>query len=279
MNIRNLLSVGLFLLLSLSAARGIHAAALKGEIARSDFRAWSTNFNGVWLHFNQLVSGTSIGNQWSNRYGVVFATVTDPSGKRLAKPTPVVTSSSYAYNLGRITIVGSPCAGCLDDKACDYEIRFVRPQRWAGIQRYWRGPTVTRFIAADGDVLLEAEGEGFHGWMADSEERDFWISRIQITTSPQADAREVGYSDDLIYGTNFVSRLLPFLSLRTMGPPLANPIQKRSFQADYRAGILGETNDFLSLTNELAPGGPSGTSRSKIDLLLDVDPPPTDKPH
>ncbi len=249
------------------------AATFNGEIARSDFRSWSTNHAGVWIHFNQLVAGTALGQQWSNRFGVTFATTSDPTGRPLTRRVPVVTSSSYAYSEGRITVVGSPCVGCLDDRACDYEVRFVRPQRWAGLQRYWRGPTLTRFFAADGDLLHEAQGEGFHGWLSDAEDVDFWVSRIQVTTSVTEGARHVGYSDDLIFGTNAISRMLPYLSLRTIGPAVANPIPKRSFQADYRAGILGQTNDFLQITNGAGLlGAPLDRSRS-TDLLFDLDKP------
>lgn len=255
------------LILTCSASR---AAGLSGEIARSDFRAWSTNHGGTWIHFNQLVTGTALRNQWTNRFGITFATTSDPTGRPLAKPTPVVTSSGYAYNLGRITFVGSPCVGCLDDKSCDYEIRFLKPQRWAGLQRYWKGPTVTRFYASDGDLLHESDGEGFHGWLGDSNDTDFWVSRIEITTRAGDAAREVGYSDDLIFGTNNISRMLPYLSIRTIGPAVANAIPARSFQVDYRARNLGGTNDFLTVTNLIGlPGANNGKARDS-DSLFDV---------
>lgn len=251
-------------------------ASMTGPVARNDFFAWTTNHAGTLIHFNQLLSGGQIQNQFRAKSGVTFATTTDAQGQPLKVPTPVVVSSSYAYNLGRLTIVGSPCKGCFDDKECDYEVRFETPQRWAGLQRYWTGPTLTRFLAADGDVLHEFEGEGFHGWLADTEDPDTWVSRIEITGPTRNGSRQVGYSDDLIFGTNAIPRALSYLSIRATSQAVIDGLERPRFTFNTPLGSRTDTNDWILGTPGLLPGGGvGGTNRpprvSNRDFLIDPD--------
>ncbi len=250
------------------------ASSMSGPVARSDFFSWTTNHGGVLLNFNQQLSGAQLQNQLKSRLGVTFVTTSDAQGQRLKEPTPVVVSASYAYSLGRLTIVGSPCKGCFDDRECDYEIRFETPQRWPGLQRYWTGPTITRFVAADGDVLHEFEGEGFHGWLSDADDRDSWVSRIEITGPAQNGSRQVGYSDDLIYGTNTIPRALSYLSLRATSQAVLDGLQRPRFGFNYEVRGLGDTNEWFiaTSTNRLAPGTTNRPFRpASRDLLIDPE--------
>lgn len=249
------------------------AGSLTGPVAKSDFLAWATNHAGTFLNFNGLLSGGSLQRQWLGRYGVVFGTTSDAEGHPLPEPTPVVVSANYAYNLGRLTLVGSPCKGCYDETSCDYAINFAKPQRWAGLQRYWRGPTLTRFLAADGDVLAEFEGEGFHGWLSDAADPDTWVARIEISGHTRNGKREVGYSDDLVFGTNAIPRILPYLSLRSTSGAVLDGLQRPRLGVDYRLRSLGDTNEWFVSSGTNAPSG--GTNRpgrpARGDLLFDLE--------
>ena len=268
------LAAAAILLLATSPSLPLHAGSLTGPVAKSDFQSWATNHAGTFLNFNGLLSGSGLEKQWLSRFGVRFATTSDAEGRPLSNPTPVVVSASYAYSLGRLTIVGSPCRGCSDERACDYAVEFARPQRWAGIQRYWRGPTLTRFVAPDGDVLHEAEGEGFHGWLSDADDPDTWVARIEISGRDQNGSRQVGYSDDLTFGTNAIPRVLSYLSLRATSGAVLEGLQRPRRGIDYGIRSLGDTNEWFVGTGTNRSIG-MGTNRParlpKGDLLLDLE--------
>lgn len=263
----------LALALVLGGADSARAGSLNGPVAKGDFQSWTTNHGGVFLNFNGLLAGGQLYRQWQARYGVSFATTTDATGRPLPTPTPVVVSANYAYNLGRLTLVGSPCRGCFDDHGCDYEIRFVTPQRWAGLQRYWRGPTLTRFIAPNNDVLAEVEGEGFQAWLSEGDSTNTWVARIEISGRDRGGSRQVGYSDDLVYGTNAIPRLLGYLSLRSTSQAVIDGLNRPWLTTDYRVRTVGDTNEFFLQAGTNAPaGGTNGApGRLKGDLLIEPE--------
>lgn len=267
---RPTLALSAALLLAAVGVPASRAGSLHGEIARSDFHSWATNHGGVFLNFNALLAGTQILNQWESRYGVTFATTAGPDGRPLPAGVPVMASASYAYNVGKITIVGTRPRPAYDDKSCSYEVRFVRPQRWAGLQRYWKGPTLTRFLDVKGEILHEFEGEGFVGWFAETADPATWVSRIEITGQERNGARQVGYSDDVIFGTNAIPRALPYLSLRSGNLPVLAPAAAPRFQLDYQARRNGGSNEWLLATNAV-PLGTNAPAPASRDLLIDLN--------
>lgn len=243
---------------------------MTGEIAKSDFRTWTTNHGGVWLHFNNMLSGTLLSDQLQPRHGVAFATLRNDADSKETRDIPVITSSSYAYNLGRVTFVASRAGAAVEEKYSPYEIRFDRPQRWVGIHRYWRGPTLTRFHGPRGDILYEGKGEGFHAWFAETNETNTWISRIEVTGEPREGRLQVGHSDDLIFGTPPIPRRLEYLSIRSISPALDDPGAAARVEVDYTFRSGTGTNDWFLTTNAL-PAGTQERSliRTNVGIFLD----------
>jgi hypothetical protein len=107
---------------------------------------------------------------------------------------------------------------------------FDSPQRWAGIQRFWNSFTVTQFYDQNDDLLFEFTGEAtpFVGFIADSANTDDWVKRIQIDGRPDQGTRQVGYSDDLMFGTsNLVLIPEPTTSTFFLGALLAGSLRRR----------------------------------------------------
>ncbi|MEO0795187.1 MAG: PEP-CTERM sorting domain-containing protein [Verrucomicrobiota bacterium] len=114
---------------------------------------------------------------------------------------PVV-GSFFASSAGRI--VGTPFASGTDDGRVGYEITFDTPQQYAGIQRIWNDQTLTQFYNGEDELLFELSGVAnpFVGFAGDPGNTNFWVSRIQIDTVAPSTNRQVGLSDDLVYGTS-----------------------------------------------------------------------------
>ena len=114
---------------------------------------------------------------------------------------PVV-GSFFAASAGRI--VGTPFSSGTDDGRVGYEILFDSPQQYAGIQRIWNDQTLTQFFNAEDELLFELSGVAnpFVGFAGNPGDMTTWVSRIQIDTVAPSNSRQVGYSDDLIYGSS-----------------------------------------------------------------------------
>lgn len=248
------------------------AGALKGEIARVDFRAWSTNHGGVFLNFNGLLAGTAVRDQWTARHGVRFSTTRAGDGNELPPGAPVFASAQYAYNIGRITLVGSKARGAAADTAAEYEIRFLRPQRWVGLSRLWAGATVTRFYDAQGGLLHVARGEGFHGWLADTGETNTWVGRVEITGEEREGMRQVGHTDDLVFGTQPIPRTLDYLSLREVTAGALDSGAKPRLELDYRVRRGISANEGFVLTNATTVTGKLFDSSASTNLGVFLEP-------
>jgi hypothetical protein len=250
------------------------AAALTGEIPKADFRTWSTRHGGVWLDFNDLLAGTPVKDQWAARHGLSFTTTHNPAGQALPPGTPVLASTAHAYNAGRITLVGSSAPPTAEDHNAPYEIRFARPQRWAGIHRHWRGPTLTRFHSPTGDILHEARGEGFQAWISETADTNSWVARIEITGELREDLPQVGHSDDLVFGTQDIPRNLPYLSLRSLSAAISEIGPTPRIALDYRLRRGAITNEAFLSTNSL----PGKDGPDDLGIYLDLSEEPTPPP-
>ena len=108
-------------------------------------------------------------------------------------------------------ISGEPPWGPDSDGRVAYEIRFDQPQRWAGLVRHWDNYyTITNFYNLSGNLIHSFQGiqqthggnKTFMGYLADSTDTNQWISRIECDgTTDSTGTRQVGYSDDLYFGT------------------------------------------------------------------------------
>ena len=136
-------------------------------------------------------------NELTASHGVSFATIRNEFGNSI---TPVNVYVSTATN--RVgTIVGTPCTGCIDDGRYAYEIAFTQPQRWAGVERQWNSSTITRFFNPAENLLAEVGGTMFIGFVADTDTADNWVQRIEVDGTGPFGQLQVGYTDDLFFGT------------------------------------------------------------------------------
>lgn len=193
-----LLLVGGVLLFPSRASAGL----VFGPDARTQFEDLAAAFGDTFIDFESLATGTNLTNQFSAQ-GVTFASNISTSGVPFG-PFHVEVSAAFSGTDGN-TIVGSPCAGCSDDGRVGYQIVFAEPQRRAGLERIWNTSTLTQFFNASNAMLGEhvnTVNREFVGFLADGNDPlvDF-VARIQIDTISPSSSRQVGYSDDLFFGT------------------------------------------------------------------------------
>lgn len=161
------------------------------------------NHGDTLIDFND-VSGGPLENQFVNQ-GVTFKSVTNTAGT----PLPTAHNMVFSFFTERAgTIVGTPFAGSgSDDGRIGYEIRFTNPVPRAGLLRIWNTQTLTEFYNADAELLgshVNTVGAEFVGWNTLSTDPADWVSWIRVDTTAPSNSRQVGYSDDLIFGTTLV---------------------------------------------------------------------------
>jgi hypothetical protein len=184
---------------------------IHGPDGMAAFDAWIAAYGGTLIDFESLPTGTDLRDQLP---GLHFASISDVNGNP-AGPFHVEVSGQYPNPAYGNTIVGSPCdGGCVDDGRVTYEVRFDEPQRWVGVQRLWLTEnTVTEFYTGpNGDILLHRYEDMpcytswapyFFGYVVDSGDPSAWITRTVMSGKALApgESRQVGYSDNLRYGT------------------------------------------------------------------------------
>jgi hypothetical protein len=192
---KNVFNIGLALLF---ASLTVNAASFTGATARNLF---NTGAGDTYIDFESVPADTKLDTELAGM-GVTFASISDVNGNP-AGPYHVQLSSVYNASSFGHTIVGSPCSGCVDDGRVRYEIAFLSPQRNAGLQRIWSSDTITRFYNTDGDLLQEYTGlaSEFVAYFSESENQADWVRRIEIDGVNVGGTRQVGYSDDLYFGT------------------------------------------------------------------------------
>lgn len=179
----------------------VWAGLVFGPSARTQFESYRTSLGDTFIDFNSLALNTNLTSQFSG-LGVTFASNINVNGVPFGPAHVHVSAASGRAN----TIVGSPCdGGCVDDGRVGYQILFSSPQRRAGLLRNWTTQTLTKFYNASGALLAQhtnTVGSEFVGFMADgANPATNWVARIQMDTVAPATARQVGYSDDLFFGT------------------------------------------------------------------------------
>ena len=174
------------------------AQLLFGPDARADFDDWQVNYSGTLIDFENLAVGTLLDNQLAGM-GVHFRTITDVSGN------PITPGSVYVDSAGGDHRVIGRRLPAFNDGRAAYEIAFDTPQRWAGVDREWNTSTITRFFDSSGNLLAPEHqntvNSEYVGFLANGEDTANWISRIEIDGGP---SRQVGFTDDLIFGVQVV---------------------------------------------------------------------------
>ncbi|MCC6640706.1 MAG: PEP-CTERM sorting domain-containing protein [Deltaproteobacteria bacterium] len=172
------------------------AGLITGQPARDLFEAAVVGAGYAKITFNNYAVNTKLTTQIS---GLTFKTIRDYNGSPINQP---VNLASAVNRTGQI--VGTPCSACTDDGRYAYEVSFGTAQRAAGIQRYWNASTVTRFFNANGVKLGEYVGSTYVGWFGVEGDASTYVKRIEIDGNVFGGARQVGYSDDLIYGLGVI---------------------------------------------------------------------------
>jgi len=175
-------------------ASGANADLVSGQPAQDLFKQAVTQSAYTEIMFSKYPAGTQLTTQIA---GLTFRTIRDFNGTPLSG-VPVIVETSLPSHAGQI--VGTPCSGCSDDGRYAYDITFTTPQRAAGIQRIWNQYSVTRFFAADGHELGEFTGSAYVGWFGLAGDTSTYVKRIEFDGNLYLGTRQVGYSNDLIYG-------------------------------------------------------------------------------
>jgi hypothetical protein len=202
----------MILAIVLAAVLGMVAAAQAGPMigpaAQTQFASWYGAHGGHYLDFEELATGTQLDNEYSVTHGVNFKSIRDPNGSTINKPMVVLPFG------GSQEISGEPSWGNTSDGRVVYEVTFTSPQRWAGLARHWDNfYTVTKFYNASGLLYTFQNLQSVNGWnktflgyLVDSDDPSQWITRIECDgTEPSPGNKQVGYSDDLYFGTAAVA--------------------------------------------------------------------------
>lgn len=172
-----------------------------GYAGRAILEQWATAHGGTLIDFDGLAAGTKLDTELQATHGVTFWTTKDSNGNPLGTPHNVVLN--VANNDGQI--IGTPSIYSGADGRYPYEVRFDVPQRWAGLDRVWSGwnaNCITRFFSPSGALLGEVNGfpEKFAGYIACSMDTNQWVSRIECDGLVVSGSRQVGLSDNVIFG-------------------------------------------------------------------------------
>lgn len=175
-------------------ATGAQALLISGSPARALFEQAVTSSGYTKIDFNGYAPNTKLTTQIP---GLSFKTIRNYDGAPINVPVNVA-GSGLPRRAGQI--VGTPCSACSDDGRYVYEVVFATAQRAAGVLRDWNASSVTRFFAADGTKLGEFTGSAYVGWLAVADDPATYVKRIEFDGNLLSSTRQVGYSDDLIYG-------------------------------------------------------------------------------
>ena len=136
--------------------------------------------------------------------GVSFASTIYIDGSPIVPPIEVYVTNTVRGTNTTLKIVGTPLPFGSDDGRVGYDIFFTTPQARAGIERSWQaGYSLTRFFNSSGTLLAThtlTTGTEFVGYVANYNDPSTWVARMQMDGLLNGGTRQVGYSDDLIYG-------------------------------------------------------------------------------
>ena len=196
---------------------GASAGPMTGAHAQQDFARWAKAEGGAHLDFEGLTAGTLLDNQYAST-GVSFESIRDPEGTAISEPVVV----AFHDDSNEITGSSPGDSESEPDERVAFEIRFASPQKWAGLVRDWDNHyTITRFYNSSGQLIhsfenhvpgAEAWSRIFFGYLVESDDTSQWIGRIECDGRPSDTTdRQVGYADDLYYGTAEVAVPAPFV--------------------------------------------------------------------
>jgi len=235
-----------------------------GEGIKGDMKAQCQRKHGRHLDFEHSLVGTPVRDRDATAAPIRFLTIQSPSGERLSRPAPVVATTEHNYSEGQSKIVGTAGSPPKSEPRATYEIRFPKPQRWAGVHRYGGDHVVTRFWSPHHELLHEFEGEGFVAWVNDTTITNQWVSRIEMTgTDPSHPF--AGFTDDLMLG---VSDLKPSWAAKRAAKGIATTRHRMGL--DSSRSTPGGTNAIANATS----GPETGADAPDLDEALKNPAPP-----
>lgn len=241
---------------ALSAAAPAWAGPISGPAAKAQLQGYVTQYGGHFLNFQDRSVGP-LSTEYEASHGVSFFSTIQVDGSPIVPPHNVLVSASFAYATAGLTIVGTPCASwCSDDGQVGFEVRFTSPQRWAGLHRYWYNGARTRFYSPQGTLLHEFDiPNGFLGFIADSEDVNQWVAKIVLDGVEVGGYRQVGYADDLMFGTGAPADPTPQIDLHMFAGITLSGAPGRTYRLEW-VDLLADTNDWHALTNIVLPVSP-----------------------
>ena len=185
-------------LLGALLATQAEAGPIMGPTAQDLFDGAVSNSGYTLQDFQGFSVGTPLTTQIA---GLTFESHIGTGGAPQG-PHPVNTSATF----GATTIVGRPCGGCSDDGRVGYRILFSTPQAGVGIERLWNSSLVTRFYTPTGQLLHEFSGVAtdFFAYFAETADQSLWVGQVEMDGNLLKGSRQVGYADNLIYGTALI---------------------------------------------------------------------------
>lgn len=124
---------------------------------------------------------------------------------------PVCVCPLYGVNppSGTNELMGSGASYGAPDGQNPYEIVFTSPQHRVAVMRRWNTNSLTRFYASDGRLLGEHKNTTNHefvGWVGNPGDEGTWVKRVVIDGLAQSGTYQVGFTDDLHFGSHLPDR-------------------------------------------------------------------------
>jgi len=175
-----------------------------GPAIRTAFDPYRTTFAMDFIDFESVSIG-AIDVALQASFGVTFHSTLDTNGSPIVPVHNAYVSGASVNGDTSHKLVGTPYVFGSDDGRVGYEIRFDTPQAIVGLERNWQtGNSLTRFYNSQGTLLgthTNTTGIEFVGWIANYNDPLTWVSRIGIDGLSPGGTRQVGYTDDLFFGT------------------------------------------------------------------------------
>ena len=175
---------------------------LYGLPARSAFDSYLVTYELKFVDFESIALG-SINLNLQPTLGVTFFSTISTFGVPISSPHNAYLSGASVNGDTSHKLVGTPYVNGSDDGRVGYEIRFDTPQNIAGVERNWNTGAVTNFYNSSGSLLAShtnTTGIEFVGYIGNFNDPATWVAKIQLDTNQPSNARQVGYTDDLIFG-------------------------------------------------------------------------------
>ena len=189
--------LGLITFLPVSAQTVFH-----GSIAQADFQTYLSTYELNFLDFENVNTG-SLKQELQASLKISFYSTINTSGGVISAPHNAHISSANVNGDTSRKLVGTPSTGGSEDGRVGYVLEFDTPQSIVGLVRNWTTDASTSFYNSSGTLLgthTNTTGLEFVGFLADYNDSSTWVSKVLFNTVASSSSRQVGYTDDIIWG-------------------------------------------------------------------------------